>query len=46
MLDALAAELRHAARWQGLDTLEVAVGPGTGSLSAPLRERLADARAS
>jgi uncharacterized protein YcaQ len=33
---ALAEELDLAARWQGLDRLEVLTGEGTGELSAPL----------
>jgi uncharacterized protein YcaQ len=33
---ALAEELGRAARWQGLTSIEVATGEGTGELSAPL----------
>ena len=33
---ALAEELRRAARWQGLETIEVLTGPGTGELSPEL----------
>lgn len=36
LLDALAAELDRAARWQGLTELEVLTGPGTGQLSTAL----------
>ncbi|AXK45516.1 winged helix-turn-helix domain-containing protein [Brachybacterium saurashtrense] len=40
--EALAAELRRAARWQGLDGIEVRTGDGTGELSAPLAAALAE----
>ncbi|GAA4521662.1 crosslink repair DNA glycosylase YcaQ family protein [Brachybacterium paraconglomeratum] len=36
LIEALAMELRRASRWQGLNTIEVLTGPGTGELSIPL----------
>ena len=36
IIAALAEELQRAARWQGLDQIEVLTGPGTGELSIPL----------
>lgn len=36
VVEALAEELRRAARWQGLAGIEVATGEGTGELSGPL----------
>lgn len=36
VIAALVEELQRAARWQGLDRIEVLTGPGTGELSLPL----------
>lgn len=36
VVEALATELLRAARWRGLDRIEVLTGPGTGQLSAAL----------
>lgn len=36
LLHALGGELHRAARWQGLDDIEVLTGPGTGELSMAL----------
>lgn len=36
VVEALAEELRRAARWQGLERIEVLTGPGTGELSIAL----------
>lgn len=41
VLEALAGELSRAARWQGLEGIEVARGSGGGELAAPLAELLA-----
>ena len=38
---ALAEELDLAARWQGLERIEVAAGAGTGALSSPLAAAIA-----
>lgn len=49
VVEALATELLRAARWRGLDRIEVLTGPGTGQLSAALetavRARALDPRA-
>lgn len=39
---ALAGELDRAARWQGLEKIEVVAVAGTGQLSAPLASCVAD----
>lgn len=41
VVSALAEELRRAARWQGLEEVEVLTGPGTGELSGTLAAALA-----